>query len=199
MFPLAHHHLQTNEEHRPSATAVSRPPEEQRLLRIGIEPSVVGGAAVSLHDADGVDQRDGCLQLRTTLRREKNNSVSAPLRPRVSTKFGSCHGTGRGGRGDEPGRTPRKRRCRMKGRRRRGSRRWMRRRGGRRGPCRRCGRRRRRGKGCVTTGRGHVGFRGGTTPRPTRGRPSMLGAPAPPPSPWPPALFASGSEGRTGE
>lgn len=84
MFPLAHHHLQTNEEHRPSATAVSRPPEEQRLLRIGIEPSVVGGTAVSLHDADGVDQRDGGLQLRTILRRGKKVTQSPRLSGQAS-------------------------------------------------------------------------------------------------------------------
>lgn len=84
MFPLAHHHLQPNEEHRQSAIAVSRPPEEQRLLRIGIEPSVVGGTAVSLHDADGVDQRDGGLQLRTILRRGKKVTQSPRLSGQAS-------------------------------------------------------------------------------------------------------------------
>ena len=88
----------------------------------------------------------------------------------------------------------------MKGRRRRGSHRWRRRRGGRRSPSRRCGRRRRRGRGCATRSREHVGCHGGTMPRPTRARPSMPGAPAPPPSPWlclATAALLRGSEGRT--
>jgi hypothetical protein len=70
---------------------VSQSPEEQRLLQIGVEPDVVGGASVRLHDADGVDQRDGGLRLRM----EKNSS----LRPCVSSKIGSGNGTGVGGKG----------------------------------------------------------------------------------------------------
>uniref|UniRef100_A0A0A9E4Y2 Transducin family protein / WD-40 repeat family protein n=1 Tax=Arundo donax TaxID=35708 RepID=A0A0A9E4Y2_ARUDO len=33
--------------------------EEQRLLWIGVEPDVIGGAAVRLHDANGVEQCGG--------------------------------------------------------------------------------------------------------------------------------------------
>jgi hypothetical protein len=36
----------------------SKSPEEQRLLRVGVEPDVVGRAAVRLYDAYGIDQCD---------------------------------------------------------------------------------------------------------------------------------------------
>jgi hypothetical protein len=34
----------------------SKSPEEQRLLRVGVEPDVVGGAAMRMDDAYGIDQ-----------------------------------------------------------------------------------------------------------------------------------------------
>jgi hypothetical protein len=42
--------------------------QSPKVLRIGVEPDVVGGAALRLHDADGVDQSGGGLHLRTRCR-----------------------------------------------------------------------------------------------------------------------------------
>ena len=53
------------------------------MLRIGIEPDIVGRAAVRLHNADGINQRDGGLRLRTS----KKNKLS--LRTSVFPKIGT--------------------------------------------------------------------------------------------------------------
>lgn len=50
-------HLNKN-GHREDEQQHSNSPEEQRLLRIRVEPDVVGRATVRLDDADGINQRD---------------------------------------------------------------------------------------------------------------------------------------------
>ena len=94
LVAITPHHLHPDEEHCHN----SQSPEEQRLLRIGIEPDIVGRAAVRLHDADGINQRDGGLRLRTSKKKKtKSPNVSLPQNRNGCGRVGGDLGGGGSG------------------------------------------------------------------------------------------------------